>query len=81
MRVIYETIKGCRECHHNRFGMCYKISRPIIELCYEQDCPLPTLTDVEKFTRYITPNKELDCHGNCRNWERLGKEPDCIISR
>ena len=70
VRVIYETIKGCRECHYNKCQMCYKLSRPIQELCYEVDCPLPTLEKVEQFTRYITPDKSLDCHGNCKNWQR-----------
>ena len=70
MRVIYETVESCKSCLFNKCGMCYKLSRPLRELCFELDCPLPTLTDVEKFTRYITRDKELECHGNCKNWER-----------
>ena len=70
MRVIYKTIENCKDCLYNKNGMCYKLSRPLKELCFEKDCPLPTLEQVEQFTRYITPNKELDCHGNCKNWER-----------
>ena len=70
VRVIYETINGCRECHFNKCQMCYKLSRPIGEICYEVDCPLPTLEKVEQFTRYITKDKSLKCHGNCRNWRR-----------
>ena len=70
MRVIYKTIENCKDCLYNKNGMCYKLSRPLKEICYEMDCPLPTLEKVEQFTRYITPDKELDCHGNCKNWER-----------
>ena len=70
MKVIYETIENCQECLYNKCGMCYKLSRPLKELCFEMDCPLPDLETVEQFTRYITPDKELECHGNCRNWQR-----------
>ena len=70
MRVIYETVESCKSCLFNKCGMCYKLSRPLRELCFELDCPLPHLEEVEKFTRYITPDKELECHGNCKNWER-----------
>ena len=70
MRVIYKTIESCKDCLYNKHGMCYKLSRPLVELCYERDCPLPTLEKVEQFTRYITPDKSLAYHGNCKNWER-----------
>jgi len=70
MKVIYETIDGCSDCLFNKCGMCYKLSRPLKELCFEMDCPLPDLETVEQFTRYITPEKELECHGNCKNWQR-----------
>ena len=70
MRVIYKTIESCKDCLYNKHGMCYKLSRPLVELCYERDCPLPTLEDVEQFTRYVTKDKKLECHGNCKNWER-----------
>ena len=70
MKVIYETVESCKDCLYNKCGMCYKLSRPLQELCFELDCPLPTLSDVESFTRYITKDKELRCHGNCKNWRR-----------
>ena len=70
MRIVYETIESCKDCLYNRCGMCYKLSRPIKELCFELDCPLPHLEDVERFTRYITEDKSLDCCGNCKNWKR-----------
>ena len=70
MRVIYETVNGCKDCLYNKCGMCYKLSRPIQELCYEADCPLPHLSDVEGYTRYVTKDKELQCHGNCKHWKR-----------
>ena len=70
MRVIYRTVESCKDCLYNKHSMCYKLSRPLVELCYERDCPLPTLEDVEQFTRYVTKDKKLECHGNCKNWER-----------
>ena len=70
MRVVYETIESCKECLYNKCGMCYKLSRPLKELCFELDCPLPHLEEVERFTRYITEDKSLDCCGNCKNWKR-----------
>ena len=70
VRIVYETVESCKSCLHNRCGMCYKLSRPIVDLCFELDCPLPALTDVEGFTRYVTKDKELRCHGNCRHWKR-----------
>ena len=70
VRVIYETVESCKGCLFNKCGMCYKLSKPLKELCFEMDCPLPTLEKVEQFTRYITPDKSLDCHGNCKNWQR-----------
>jgi len=70
MRIVYETIESCKDCLYNKCGMCYKLSRPINELCFELDCPLPHLEDVERFTRYITEDKSLDCCGNCKNWKR-----------
>ena len=70
VRVIYDLAESCKSCLFNKCGMCYKLSRPLQELCFELDCPLPTLTDVESFTRYITKDKELRCHGNCKHWKR-----------
>ena len=49
-----------------------KLGKYLFDICFEQDCPLPTLSDVEQFTRYVTPDLELDCHGNCMNWRRWG---------
>lgn len=70
MRVIYKTVDSCTDCLYRKNGMCYKLSQPLKDICFVRDCPLARLEDVEKFTRYITPNKELDCHGNCKNWQR-----------
>ena len=68
-RIIYEEVNGCEGCLHNRNGMCYKLSQPISRVRFDEDCPLPTLTDVEKYLRYITKDGKLDCCGNCRNWK------------
>ena len=70
MRVIYDTLTGCKDCLYNKCNMCYKLSRPLKEICFERDCPLPSLETVESFTRYITSDKSLKCHGNCKNWRR-----------
>ena len=69
MRVIYETVKNCKECLYNKCQMCYKLSKPLKDICFERDCPLPHLADVEQYTRYITKDKELKCHGNCKHWK------------
>lgn len=70
MRVVYEETDGCRDCLYNKCGMCYKLSRPLKELCFDMDCPLPTKEIVEGFTRYITSDKSLNACGNCRHWTR-----------
>lgn len=70
MRVVYETITDCEECYYNLNGKCNKLNMLIKDVSYDKDCPLPFLETVERFTRYITPDKRLSCHGNCRNWER-----------
>ena len=70
MRVIYETTDDCKKCPHNTGKVCLKLGKYLFDICFEEDCPLPTLDDVEKFTRYVTKDKKLECHGNCKNWER-----------
>ena len=72
MRVIYETTDDCKKCPHNTGKVCLKLGKYLFDICFEEDCPLPTLEDVEKFTRYVTKDKKLECHGNCKNWERWG---------
>ena len=47
-----------------------KLGKYLFDICFERDCPLPTLKDVEGFTRYITKDKGLRCHGNCKHWKR-----------
>ncbi len=70
MRVVYEMTEDCNRCPHNTGKVCMKLGKYLFDICFERDCPLPTLEEVEQFTRYITKDKELDCHGNCKNWER-----------
>ena len=70
MRVIYETTEDCKKCPHNTGRVCMKLRKYLYDICFEQDCPLPSLEDVEQFTRYVTKDKKLECHGNCKNWER-----------
>ena len=70
MRVIYETTEDCNHCPHNTGKVCMKLKKYLYDICFERDCPLPFLGDVENFTRYVTRDRKLECHGNCRNWER-----------
>ena len=70
MRVIYETTEDCKRCPFNHGRICMKLGKYLYDICFEQDCPLPSLSDVESFTRYITKDKELRCHGNCKHWKR-----------
>ena len=70
MRVIYETTSDCTKCPFNHGRICMKLGKYLFDICFEQDCPLPHLEEVERFTRYITEDKSLDCCGNCRNWSR-----------
>lgn len=72
MRVLYKEIDSCKECPLNKCGMCYELSRPLQSICFELDCPLPNLSDVESLTHYITKDKSIECHGNCKNWTRWG---------
>ena len=70
MRVIYDTTVDCIKCPYNTGRVCMKLGKYLFDVCFETDCPLPELSDVEQFTRYVTKDKGLECHGNCRNWER-----------
>ena len=70
VRVIYDLAESCTKCAYNHDRICTRLGKYLFDICFERDCPLPSLEEVEQFTRYITRDKELDCHGNCRNWER-----------
>ena len=70
MRVIYDTTEDCKKCPYNQGKICTKLMKYLWDICFERDCPLPLLEEVEQFTRYVTKDKSLHCHGNCRNWER-----------
>ena len=68
VRVIYDTTDDCNDCLFNIEGFCDKLSKPITDIVFEKDCPLPKLSIVEKYTRYIRADKGLDCCGNCKYW-------------
>ncbi len=70
MRVIYEVTEDCNKCPYKRGSVCMRLGKYLFDVCFERDCPLPLLEEVEQFTRYITKDKSLKCHGNCKNWER-----------
>ena len=54
MRVIYEVTEDCNHCPHNTGKVCMKLRKYLYDICFEQDCPLPSLSDVEQFTRYLS---------------------------
>lgn len=70
MRVIYDTTEDCTHCPYNTGRVCMKLGKYLFDICFETDCPLPLLEQVEQFTMYVTEKKSLKCHGNCRYWER-----------
>ena len=70
MKVVYAEVNDCRDCLHNKCGMCSKLGKSLKTICFDLDCPLPELEIVEGFTRYITRDKSLECCGNCEHWAR-----------
>ena len=70
MRVIYDTTYDCHRCPYNHGRVCLKLKKYLWDICFERDCPLPLLEEVEQFTRYVTKDKSIKAHGNCRNWRR-----------
>ena len=70
MRVIYEMTEDCKRCPFNHSHICMKLGKYLFDICFERDCPLPSLEEVEQFTRYITKDKSIRAHGNCKNWRR-----------
>ena len=70
MRVIYDTTENCTKCPYNQSHVCLRLGKYLFDICFERDCPLPLLEEVESFTRYITKDKSLKCHGNCKHWQR-----------
>ena len=47
MRVIYETTTDCNKCPYNRDRVCLKLGKFLFDICFEMDCPLPFLSDME----------------------------------
>ena len=43
MRVIYETTDDCKQCPFNTGHICLKLGKYLFDICFEEDCPLPTL--------------------------------------
>ena len=72
MRVIYDTTEDCNRCPYKRGSVCMRLGKYLFDVCFERDCPLPTLEEVEQFTRYVREDKSLRCHGNCKHWKRWG---------
>lgn len=71
LRVIYAEIEGCKDCLYNKNSLCYELSRPVQELNYNKDCPLPTKKVMNDLTKYVTKSdKSIKACGNCQHWER-----------
>ena len=70
MKVIYEEIDSCNDCLYNKNSLCYELSRPIKQVNFEHDCPLPTKEIVESFTKYVDKNNSTRVCGNCKEWDR-----------
>lgn len=72
MKIIYQPITNCNDCLYNNGTYCKRLKKYLKDICYEQDCPLPTLTNVEQYTRYLDKNKNLQVCGNCKHWTYKG---------
>jgi len=71
MRVIYAETEDCTDCLYNKNRICYELSKPVKEVNFPAECPLPTREIVESFTRYISKSdKSTRACGNCTHWER-----------
>lgn len=70
VRIIYKETNSCDDCLYNKNSLCYELSRPLKEINFKKDCPLPTKRIVESFTKYITKSNSTKACGNCKHWER-----------
>ena len=75
-RVYYKEVGSCLTCPiSNREGLCYyraEEGKAISDELFMNDCRLPTLEEVEEFTRYVGSGLTLKVCGNCRHWEYEG---------
>jgi len=72
MRIIYQPITDCTDCLYNTGTYCKKLGKYLKDICFERDCPLPILSDVEQYTHYIDKNKNTQVCGNCTHWTYKG---------
>jgi len=72
MRIIYQPITDCTDCLYNTGTYCKKLGKYLKDICFERDCPLPILSDVEQYTHYIDKNKNTQVCGNCTYWTYKG---------
>lgn len=70
MKVIYHEINSCEDCLYNNQLYCQELQRPLQEISFERDCPLPTREIVSSFTKYVTKQGSTKACGNCKYWER-----------
>lgn len=72
MRIIYQPTHDCNDCLYNTGTYCKKLGKYLKDICFERDCPLPILSDVEQYTHYIDKNKNTQVCGNCKHWTYKG---------
>ena len=80
-RVVYEEVNDCNDCPYNKDKVCWRLGKYLHDICFEKDCRLPYLSQVEKYLRYVGEDNSLSVCGNCRYWEYLGYAPgyECDI--
>lgn len=73
-RVYYEEISSCLTCPHNLNDICHyrENSQKISTELFKKNCPLPSLEEVEDYTRYVSDTLKLEVCGNCKHWEYKG---------
>ena len=74
-RVYYEEVPSCISCPYSHKYYCRYSGdneEPISELLFREKCRLPSLEEVEDFTRYVSDTLSLKVCGNCVHWNYEG---------
>ena len=64
IKVYYQEVKDCVSCPN--------INGDFVMLCSWNECPLPTLSEVEGLLKYVDKDNNLKVCGNCRHWSYGG---------
>ena len=62
-KIYYQEVTNCTECPMTKMEYVF--------LCSWDECPLPSLTDIEKLLKYVDKNNNHDVCGNCQNWKYI----------